>query len=58
MDTSRYARCADCDEIKGLAADGMLHDHNRFRADGTSVAVARCPGSGRRPRDAADRAAR
>ncbi len=59
MDTSRYARCADCDEIKPLAADGVLHAHNRFRADGTAVAAARCPGSDRRPRDpAAERVAR
>jgi hypothetical protein len=53
MDTSCYARCADCDEIKPLAADGVLHDHTRFRAHGMSVAALRCPGSGRPPRDAA-----
>jgi len=48
---SRYGRCADCKEIKQLNVDGLLQEHNRYQANGTSVAVARCPGSGRRPQD-------
>jgi len=54
MDTSRaqYARCPACSEIKDLTPDGLLRDHNRYRADGTAVEVERCPGSGRRPQDA------
>ena len=51
----RYARCAGCGEIKDLGPDGLLRAHNRYLvngANGTSVEVARCPGSGRRPQDA------
>jgi hypothetical protein len=52
---ARYARCAGCGEIKDLGPDGLLRDHNRYRvngANGTSVEVALCPGSGRHPQDA------
>jgi hypothetical protein len=53
---ARYARCSGCAEIKDLTPDGLLRDHNRYRADGTSVEVERCPGSGRRPQEAEPRA--
>jgi hypothetical protein len=58
MDTpdARYARCAGCAEIKDLTADGLLRDHNRYSADGTSIKVARCSGSGRRPQEAEPKA--
>jgi hypothetical protein len=53
VDTSRarYVRCTGCNEIKDLTPDGLLRAHNRYRANGTSVTVQRCPGSGLRPSD-------
>jgi hypothetical protein len=49
MDTSgvTYGRCSGCKEIKHLRADGTIADHNGCDTEGTSVAVIRCPGSGR-----------
>jgi hypothetical protein len=48
-DNAGYGRCSSCDEIKRIAADGTVHEHNRYDGQGTSVAVIRCPGSGRPP---------
>jgi hypothetical protein len=47
--SQRYGRCSDCAEIKHLTAEGVMLAHNHYRAEGTSLAVTRCPGSGRRP---------
>lgn len=46
---SRYGRCDGCGQLKHVAPDGVLYDHNRYRVHGTSVAVVRCTGSGARP---------
>jgi hypothetical protein len=47
-----YRRCSGCNEIKRVAADGIVDEHNRYDGAGTSVAILRCPGSGRPPLDA------
>jgi hypothetical protein len=47
-----YGRCSGCREIKHVAADGTVDDHNRYDSEGTSVAIVRCPGSGRPALDA------
>jgi hypothetical protein len=51
MRTSRagYGRCSGCNEIKHVAADGTVNEHNRYDSEGTSLTTVRCPGS-RRPR--------
>jgi hypothetical protein len=53
VDTSgvSYGRCSGCEEIKHVRADGTVADHNGYDTQGTSVAVIRCPGSGRPPLD-------
>ena len=54
MDTpgAGYGRCSACNEIKYVMADGTVAAHNQYHSEGTSVAVVRCPGSGREPLDA------
>jgi hypothetical protein len=47
-----YGRCGGCHEIKHVADDGIVREHNRYDGDGTSAAAVRCPGSGRPPLDA------
>ncbi len=49
--TPGYGRCAGCAEIKQVTPDGVVQVHNGYRADGTTVAVLRCPGSGEPPVD-------
>ena len=53
MDTSDvgYGRCGGCNELKHVTAGGTVAEHNGYDTDGTSVAVVRCPGSGRPPLD-------
>ena len=53
MDSSHgaYDRCAGCGEIKRITDDGLLQAHNRYRAEGTSVTVSRCPGAERQSVD-------
>ena len=43
-----YGTCRDCHQLKHVTADGMVRDHNRFRATGTVVTPLRCSGSGAR----------
>jgi hypothetical protein len=45
-----YGRCSGCHELKHVAG-GTVTNHNGYDTDGTSVAVVRCPGSGRPPVD-------
>jgi hypothetical protein len=47
----QYGRCGSCDEIKHVAPDGLLHDHNSYDTSGTAPVAIRCPGSGTRPVD-------
>lgn len=47
-----YGRCSDCKELKHVMADGTVAKHNAYNAEGMSVAVVRCPGSGRPALDA------
>ena len=56
MNTTRaiYGRCSGCNELKHMTADATVADHNGYDTEGTSVAVVRCPGSGRPPVDAQD----
>ena len=49
---SGYGRCTACGEIKQVGDGGLVQAHNRYDADGTSVAAVRCPGSDREPSDA------
>jgi hypothetical protein len=49
-----YGRCSGCSELKHVTADATVADHNGYDTEGTSVAVVRCPGSGRPPVDAQD----
>jgi hypothetical protein len=51
-----YGRCSGCHELKHVIAGGVV-DHNGYDTDGTSVAVVRCPGSGRPPVDVEEEAA-
>jgi hypothetical protein len=51
-----YGRCSGCHELKHVAG-GIVAEHNGYDTDGTSVAVVRCPGSGRPPVDAGEEAA-
>jgi len=43
-----YGTCDDCRQLKHVTADGLVHDHNKFRSTGTAVASLRCGGSGTR----------
>ncbi|WP_214367124.1 hypothetical protein [Pseudonocardia sp. H11422] len=43
-----YGTCGRCGLLKHVTPDGVLHDHNRYRARGTVVTAQRCPGSGER----------
>jgi hypothetical protein len=52
-----YGRCSGCNELKHVIAGGTAAEHNGYDADGTSVAVVRCPGSGRPPVDAGEEVA-
>ena len=47
-----YGRCSGCHELKHVMAGATVAEHNGYDADGTSVAVVRCTGSGRPPLDA------
>ena len=47
-----YGRCGDCNELKHVTPDGVVHVHNRYRTSGTTLVALRCPGSGSRPVDA------
>ena len=51
-----YGRCSVCHELKHVITGGIV-DHNGYDTDGTSVAVVRCPGSGRPPVDAEEEVA-
>jgi len=59
MDTADvyYGRCSGCNELKHVKAGGTMAEHNGYDTDGTSVAVVRCPGSGRPPVDAEEEVA-
>ena len=59
METSGvdYGRCSGCNELKHVIAGGIVAEHNGYDTDGTSVAVVRCPGSGRPPVDAEEEVA-
>jgi hypothetical protein len=52
-----YGRCSGCNELKHVIAGGTVAEHNGYITDGTSVAVVRCPGSGRPPADAEEEVA-
>jgi hypothetical protein len=42
----QYGTCGGCQQLKHVAADGLLRDHNRFEATGSVVSPLRCSGSG------------
>jgi hypothetical protein len=44
-----YGRCGDCDELKHVTPEGVVHEHNRYHTRGTALIASRCPGSGGRP---------
>ena len=43
-----YGTCRGCRRLKHVTADGLVRDHNSYRATGTVVSPLRCPGSGSR----------
>jgi hypothetical protein len=47
-----YGRCSGCKELKHVMAGGTVAEHNGYVTHRTSIAVVRCPGSGRPPVDA------
>jgi hypothetical protein len=59
MNTSEvgYGRCSGCNQVKHVMADGTVALHNGYDTEGMSVAVVRCPGSGRPPVDAGEETA-
>ena len=59
MDTPdvEYGRCSGCNELKHVIAGRTVAEHNGYDTEGASVAVVRCPGSGRPPMDAQEEVA-
>lgn len=43
-----YGTCPGCHQLKHVTADGLVRDHNWYRANGTVVSSLRCTGSGAR----------
>jgi hypothetical protein len=43
-----YGTCSGCRQLKHVTAEGLVRDHNRYRATGTVVTPLRCSGSGNR----------
>ena len=43
-----YGTCGVCRQLKHVTPDGLVRDHNRYRATGTVVSPLRCAGSGTR----------
>lgn len=40
-----YGTCPGCRQLKHVTADGLVREHNRYRATGTVVSSLRCSGS-------------
>jgi hypothetical protein len=53
-----YGTCGTCLQLKHVTADGLVRDHNRYRATGTVVSPLRCSGSGTRYLEQAERQGR
>jgi hypothetical protein len=48
---TRYGRCGECEELKHVTPEGVVHEHNSYFTRGTALVASRCPGSGSRPVD-------
>lgn len=43
-----YGTCSGCHLLKHVTPDGLVRDHNQYRATGTVISPLRCSGSGAR----------